>query len=301
MQRVFIVGCPRSGTTLVQAMLARHPDVFSLHETYFFEALIGDSQLRWRDREARATRKWYHRAGLAQSWGRRRLRQLERRHLAVRRGPSPMTRKGCVRRYVAMLDEAAARGGCTHWVEKTPNHILYLDEIDRGVPDVRVVHVLRRGIDVIASVIDADLRQGTAAFRGGVARWVRRWNHAMAVHMAHLEVPRHYLLCHEDLLADPDAEWARLRDFLDLDPRQPLRAAAGTRVADPHAEPWKAAAADGVVLAVDDKVRALFGPRTRAWLSEQLVDYGAILAAIHAKHNGDAVVRAGRRRVERLA
>jgi len=47
MRRTFVVGCPRSGTTLVQAMIARHPDVFSLHETFFFESLLGDAELRW--------------------------------------------------------------------------------------------------------------------------------------------------------------------------------------------------------------------------------------------------------------
>ncbi len=36
MQRIFIVGCPRSGTTLLQSVLAAHHDVFSLPETAFF-------------------------------------------------------------------------------------------------------------------------------------------------------------------------------------------------------------------------------------------------------------------------
>jgi hypothetical protein len=40
MKRVFIVGCPRSGTTLVQALLARYPGVHSFPETRFFEALL---------------------------------------------------------------------------------------------------------------------------------------------------------------------------------------------------------------------------------------------------------------------
>lgn len=277
MRRVFVVGCPRSGTTLVQAMLARHPDVFSLQETYFFESLLGDAVLRWGDREARPTRRWYHRAGMAQSWGRRRLRELESLHGAPRRrSPVPRRWVACVRRYTAMLDDAAARAGLSHWVEKTPNHLLFLDEIEARIPDAHFVHVLRNGIDVVASVTDADMRQGTAAFRGGIAQWARRWNHAMALHVARLGDPHHHLLCLEDLIDDPHGEWDRLRDFLGLDPDKLLLPQSRYVVVDAKAEPWKATAISGVACYVDSKAVALFGPRSLAWLREQLTDYRAI-------------------------
>lgn len=53
MQRTFIVGCPRSGSTLMQAMLAHHPVVLILPETAFFECLCGHLEWRWHDRDAR--------------------------------------------------------------------------------------------------------------------------------------------------------------------------------------------------------------------------------------------------------
>ena len=49
MKRVFIVGCPRSGTTLVQALLARYPGLHSFPETRFFEALLGGIDRRWQE------------------------------------------------------------------------------------------------------------------------------------------------------------------------------------------------------------------------------------------------------------
>ena len=42
MARVFIVGCPRSGTTLLQAMLASHETVYSFPETHFFKKYPGE-------------------------------------------------------------------------------------------------------------------------------------------------------------------------------------------------------------------------------------------------------------------
>jgi len=34
--RIFLVGCPRSGTTLLQSMLARHDRVFTFPESHLF-------------------------------------------------------------------------------------------------------------------------------------------------------------------------------------------------------------------------------------------------------------------------
>lgn len=284
MRRIFVVGCPRSGTTLVQAMIARHPDVFSLRETYFFEALLGDAELRWGDREARSTRRWYHRAGMAQSWGRRRLRELERTHAARRRGSIPRRWTACARRYAAMLDDAAGRQQRTHWVEKTPNHLLFLDEIADCIPGARFVHVLRSGMDVVASVSDADMRQETRAFSGGTVRWARRWNRAMEIHLARLGAPRHHLLCLEDLIGNTGKEWQMLRDFLVLDPEKPLLARPGCDIADAQAEPWKAAAIAGIASRVGDKSQAMFGAQSLAWLREHLVGYGTIRDAVRAQH-----------------
>lgn len=282
MQRVFVVGCPRSGTTLVQAMLARHPDVFSLPETYFFPVLLGDLRLRWKDRQARPTRRWYHRAGLAQSWGRRRLQQLEQVHAPTSRyhRHAPRKWRACVRRYVEMLDTAAMHQGCRWWVEKTPEHLLYLDEIAECVPDAHFVHVLRRGIDVVASVIDADLRVDVASFRGGAAQWGRRWNRAMELHMAQIGNRHHHLLCLEDLVDDTQGEWARLQGFLGLDPGKALDDNPQRGVADIEVQPWMATAITGVVRPMGGKAEELFGPRLRAWLRGHLDEYRPIREAV---------------------
>ena len=81
MQPVFIVGCPRPGTTLLQALLASHPDVHSLPETHFLQSLLRCEDQR---RYARATpaqwwrsvRAWRRGAMAAAGWaGPRRVRR----------------------------------------------------------------------------------------------------------------------------------------------------------------------------------------------------------------------------------
>lgn len=282
MDRIFVVGCPRSGTTLVQAMLARHPSIFSLRETFFFESLLGGSNVRWGDREARAHRRWYHRAGAAQSWGRRRLLELERIYRPEKPPRrAPMGWRPCALRYVAMLDAAADRRDCRAWVEKTPAHLLFLDEILEVAPDARIVHVLRRGRDVVASVMDADLRLQTAGFRGSIAQWAARWNRAVQLHLLRLGDPRHHLVCLEDLVANPEVEWRRLCDFLGLDKALPLLAQPVNDVADSQSEPWKGNAIAGVIERPSDKAQALFGPRILDWLQTHLIDYDAVRQLVH--------------------
>lgn len=39
-KRIFVVGCPRSGTTLLQKLLTNIPGSFSMPETYFFQLLV---------------------------------------------------------------------------------------------------------------------------------------------------------------------------------------------------------------------------------------------------------------------
>src|SRR5882762_5158168 len=112
MKRVFIVGCPRSGTTLVQALLARYPGVHSFPETRFFEALLGGIDRRWQDPDARRYDHWHHRHGFARSCGRARLSELEIELLGASRSTAPRRVKSCIRRYVALLDRTAQAHGC---------------------------------------------------------------------------------------------------------------------------------------------------------------------------------------------
>lgn len=280
MKRVFIVGCPRSGTTLVQALLARHAGVYSFPETAFFEALLGGVETRWHDSDPRRDLRWYHSHGIAHARGRRHLRELETRLLGAEPAAAPRLVGSCIRRYLGLLDRTAAAQGCTTWVEKTPNHLMYIDEIASYVPDARFVHVLRNGEDVVASIVDADLSQPTRAFRGGVKRWVRRWNYAVGVQMSCFGDTRHHGLCLEDMVENFDHEWRRLCAFLDLDPARPLSAEPNSSIANLNTEPWKRNALSGIVQTPVRKAERVFGPQIREWVRSSLLPYEAIRAKV---------------------
>lgn len=271
MARAFVVGFPRSGTTIVQAMLARHPDVFTFPETSFFEHAIGDLHVRCGDARACSDARLHHRLGFAHGASRRTLNELAATldlplfaaHIPARLGPR-------IRRFVALLDCATAGRGATTWVEKTPNHVYYLDAIAHFVPDARVVHVIRNGTDALASILDARMTYGETVFGGALETWVQRWNRAMVIHAAYARLPNHLLLRYDDLVADPLRSWNAIARFTGL--RSAALQASGTaQIADPLVEPWKAAALGGMVRPPANKVAQIFGPRMLRWLSDSLL------------------------------
>lgn len=282
MKRIFVVGCPRSGTTIVQALLARYPGVLTLPETAFFESVFGGIGQRWQDPDTHRD-PWYRRHGFARSHGPRRLRKLETELLGSSLA-SPWRIEPCIRRFVALLDRVADQRDCDAWVEKTPNHVLYVDEIAQHVADARFVHILRNGEDVVASVVDADLIHPTHAFHGGVKHWVRRWNRVMDLQLARLGAAGHHVICLEDLVENFDRQWARLCAFLDFDSSLPLATAPRCAVADAAVEPWKRNALPGVVRPTTPKSENLFGPRTLQWMRSNLIPYSEIRARVaHAQ------------------
>ncbi len=223
---VFIVGCPRSGTTLLQALLASHPDVHSLPETHFLQTLLQCEDQR-RLRRATSAQWWRSvhawRRGLlaAAGWaGPRRVRRswagMPELARSAPQGPARAScRLGRQMRAFELAWQAQCRQAGKHiWVEKTPDHLFYLRHLRRHLPHARVIHVLRDGEEVVASLYRAGVEH--APWRGfrDVDRAVDRWNRAVAESLRWRGRPGHVLVRYESLLADPATVLARLCRFV---------------------------------------------------------------------------------------
>jgi hypothetical protein len=147
MIRIFVVGCPRSGTTLVHKLLAVHHDVYSCRETHYFQKI----------------RRGEGKKGIADYLGLAPRRVLEayssmrsENELLGHYDPSRVRslRSATLFFDQMMTSEAQARGKSA-WVEKTPAHLFYIRLIRRHIPSVQFVHVIRDGRDVVASLVDA--------------------------------------------------------------------------------------------------------------------------------------------------
>ncbi|MEX1295981.1 MAG: sulfotransferase [Candidatus Limnocylindrales bacterium] len=177
---IFVIGSPRSGTTLVRLILDSHPNISCGEETHFL-----------RDLESVVGRNWDLVAtyGLPREWWIEHLRGL----------------------YEAFQAEVLARNGKVRWAEKDPTYTLRLPFIEELFPTALYVHLLRDGHDVVASFRD---RWGyRSAARAARSEWARYVDAARALGRR-LPDDRFLELRYEALVADPDTQGRRLFDFL---------------------------------------------------------------------------------------
>jgi len=155
----FIVGPPRSGTSLLTEALDAHPRLAVLPETWLFHLL-------WRLRSSRRFPSRRHAILLLdQVWHYLRWSEpLGARvvaAVALRALDEPLAPREVVR---AIGEEYARRRGATAWGEKTPVHALHEEEIAALLPGARFLRVVRDPRDVVVSwaeawnggVLDAD-------------------------------------------------------------------------------------------------------------------------------------------------
>jgi Sulfotransferase family len=197
----FVVGMNRSGTTLLRMMLDAHPQLTIPPETHFVPTLIKAC------REPGATPEDALAAmKSAREWGDFGFSDEEmlERLRATKMRPGEAVRTF----YEAYMEQQ----GKPRWGEKTPTYVQRMPLIQRALPEVRFVHVIRDGRDVALSVLDRTVRELTAA---DVAR---RWQKKIT--KARNDAPKlhHYMeLRYEDLILDTEPVLQRVCEFIKLD------------------------------------------------------------------------------------
>lgn len=269
---------------MVRAALARHPAVLAPPETALFEGLHADAAQRWGDLDAPPEhRPLRQRLGFTRRQQRELFSSLQAWLPASgrRTRPAPLRTHAFKREFFSLLDLMAAHACKDMWLEASPGHVLYLREIDRHAPGARYVHVIRRGTDVLASMLDASLLVDERnAFGSGVMRWARRWTRAMQIHQLHAAHPNHYLLFIDDLFERPQEEWRRLCAFLELD-ADPLLAQLGDdgvqTPADSH-DTWML----GFRHLPRHRTETLLSPSMQRWLHGALHAYDQLRDDMHS-------------------
>lgn len=227
MKRVFVVGCPRSGTTLVQSILGKHSEFVSFSESQVFSHTLVDMRLRRYGYHVGLSFPFLFVGGILAQQGfslprfrNRVLEFLDSSGLGEERERFEKLPKNrtvpILSAFINMLDDHAGKEG---WIEKTPSNIFCLDVIEKYVPDALVVHVIRDGEATIASIAYAAQRYegwNTRYFKyeNSIDRLIALWNRATSISLKYASKPNHFLIKHEDLTKNPEIEVQRMVDFL---------------------------------------------------------------------------------------
>lgn len=141
---MFVLGCPRSGTTLLYDMLissGKFAD-YRVESNVFNRVAPAFGNLKSARDRTRLMNAWlqsdyFKRSGLEAG-------DIREKVLAAGRNPGDFLR--------IIMESIARNQGVERWAEKTPAHLLYIPQIKETIPDALIIHIIRDGRDVAASM-----------------------------------------------------------------------------------------------------------------------------------------------------
>jgi len=225
----FIVGCIRSGTTLLRSMLGSHPDLAIPPEARFISHLHRVHGHGAVDVERFVTD--LYRDDRFELW------QLD--EAAVRdalRAAAPLDFSGAIR---CVYRCYAATVGKPRYGNKTPRYVRDIPLLHAVLPEARFVHLVRDGRDVARAIADAPFGPSTLSTAAML------WDHDVRAGIdAGRALPDgwYHQVRYEDLVADPRRVMTALCEAMALpfdeavlDPSEESRRAAGAvRHPDAH-------------------------------------------------------------------
>ena len=197
---VFVIGSPRSGTSVLAWGLSHHPDFWTSHETEFLIELFD---------EERAERAYETGVARSTTW---------LRHHGVERGEF----LGYLGAGVNAMITSRAEG--RRWVDQTPGYTLLADSLAELFPSAQFLHIVRDGRAVVHSMnsfhrtvgkelTDRDqLPSWARGFQVGATQW--RTFVETATSFCERRPDRTLTISHEQLSSNPEEEFRRVFAFL---------------------------------------------------------------------------------------
>ncbi|MGN6368311.1 MAG: sulfotransferase family protein [Phycisphaerae bacterium] len=235
---LFVVGCERSGTTLLTVMLGRHRDIAMMPETHFFLRAVPKN---FRRATAQVHRPESHEDILQRFWNSPRAADIGldlgaiRSHFLQRTPTYPELFNTLLALYAERWDKKRAG-------EKTPFHLLRVPLILQCFPEARIVCIVRDGRDVVRSIMEAPW----TAHRS-LRRQAWKWTRCARLARDFLrDYPRSFhVVRYEDLVMDPETALRGINAFfnIEFDPGQ-LDAGGPSPVVPAHEQSWKSNAVE---------------------------------------------------------
>ncbi|MCB0324190.1 MAG: sulfotransferase [Bdellovibrionales bacterium] len=220
----FILGCGRSGTTVLQQALNRHSAIVVPPETRFFYRFVGRSMQAQRQYIATLNTQLGTSLEIPES-------EVQTRHDV----------RDCYHQLAShFLREHGAK---TCFGEKTPRHMLYVDRIAEVLPEAKLIVLFRDGRAVAQS--RRKMPWASSDLLVNFADWLE-YHHAWECLQAQAPLPYHYLR-YEDLAASPEVELRKIATFLGLPYEEAMHHGEGTAESFlPQELPWKGRALEAI-------------------------------------------------------
>ena len=192
----FIVGCARSGTTILRTMLNQHSQVaIPLESLFIIDYLRADPDTP------------------GTTFQRLILKEYELREWGIPFTPEDF--EGCVtaKDYINRAHEHYARHfGKSIWGQKTPRFVRYGHLLKHHYPEAKFIHVIRDPRAVVSSLIRSNVHHSNSYFAS--RRWLRDVHAGLALQKNY---PGDVLnIQYEALINTPEEALRQISDFLDI-------------------------------------------------------------------------------------
>ncbi|GAA4894264.1 sulfotransferase family protein [Streptomonospora salina] len=204
---IIILGCPRSGTTLLQLMLHAHPRIAIPPETRFMLDVYR-RRSEFGDLRESANRRELAEAIVGPRNTRYRDLKLDRDETvaAIAGGPPTVgSALGTVfRQYARRFDKP-------RWGDKRPGYYQAVEELHRMFPSAQFIHLIRDGRDCVGSLKQMPWYKQTSYH--AISTWAEAIDYGRAA-ARRLGPDTFHELRYEDLIADPERALSAVCGFL---------------------------------------------------------------------------------------
>ncbi|MET0987341.1 MAG: sulfotransferase [Steroidobacteraceae bacterium] len=268
----FIVGCSRSGTTLLQVLIDAHPRLAVPPESHIYDR-FGPFLDIYGDLTVKRDRGRFIGALLDDSFIRE--WRLEAVVEDVERRVQRADRVGVIE---ALFSLYAERKGAVRWGDKTPEHIRHLDEIRADFPHAKLIHLVRDGRDVAEAM--RRMVFGPVSAVGLAREWQREVAHWQEFCDEHGSTNT-LLVRYEDLVTSPREVVGKVLQFIgepELDTVSEYGSSSLSRELSRTQRTWHSSLCQGITAAKIGAYRQAFTAREieifEAIAGEHLAAYG---------------------------
>jgi hypothetical protein len=173
--------------------------------------------------------------------------------------------------FIRILDILTLHEHKTVWIEKTPAHLHHINDISKLVSEVKFIHLIRNGEDVVASLYEVgETWKGRSVY--DIDNCIKRWIQSIMISHNYIHKPNHILVRYENLVEEPRIVLSTLCKFIGVSFEEIMlkeyRNASEQLVLE-H-EMWKTSVRGVIQSANHKKFYRLFNEEQRRYIQSQI-------------------------------
>jgi hypothetical protein len=206
---IFVVGMPRSGTTLISAMLTAHPNIAISPETHFLSEWLKGSRRLDVSREKDFDKFWGRFSN--SSFFRNLQLDAETTKDYIRSSGNHDYRDI----FSTMLRLYAQKKGKKRWGEKTPTHYAHIKQLLEWFPESRIVYMVRDPRAVVASRLSMSKKYPLSWWSSRAVDDIAiQWQYSIDILDRWINDKHIHFILYEKLIKETPEELKRLCNFI---------------------------------------------------------------------------------------